>query len=407
MTLDPFDLNLRHIRSVVAIAKLGSIRAAATEVCVSQPALTQGVAKLEKQFGAKMFIRYHDGMKVTPLGAVVAARASAALANLAAVMPSTGRRKRERFSNPELLVTMKKLRAYLRFYESKALTGFVHDTTGSSTMLRAVRDLEQLTGISLLERRKSGPDFTPAGRLLARGIRLAVRELEAAITETRAEKGQNVEKIHIGAMPLCRAIILPKAIVNFGNLAPQVPLTIVEGGWRELVRPLEDGELDMVVGALRGEALSSDLIELPLFTDRLVVAARAGHPLANNPDCSLSDLARFPWIIGPSGSPLRKFWDAMFTETGRPAHLLECGSIMVIYGVLADSDHLTLVSPDQVAIGVKNGILTHIGPPRTHAVREIGVMMRRNWRPPPLQELFLDTLRKTVTELRGISPQGS
>ena len=66
MTLQPFDLNLRHLRAVAAIRRCGSVSRAAGEVALSQPAVTQGVAKLEAQLGLRLFERGPSGMVPTP-----------------------------------------------------------------------------------------------------------------------------------------------------------------------------------------------------------------------------------------------------------------------------------------------------------------------------------------------------
>ena len=62
MTLQPFDLNLRHLRAVAAIRRCGSVSRAAAEVALSQPAVTQGIAKLEAQLGLRLFERGPSGM---------------------------------------------------------------------------------------------------------------------------------------------------------------------------------------------------------------------------------------------------------------------------------------------------------------------------------------------------------
>ena len=59
----PFDLNLRHLRALGAIAECGNISGAAQIAGLSQPALTQGLAKLETQFGAALFDRRPQGME--------------------------------------------------------------------------------------------------------------------------------------------------------------------------------------------------------------------------------------------------------------------------------------------------------------------------------------------------------
>ena len=50
--MEPDRLNLRHLRAFCEAAALGSISRAAEEVHLSQPAVTQAIAKLEEIAGA-------------------------------------------------------------------------------------------------------------------------------------------------------------------------------------------------------------------------------------------------------------------------------------------------------------------------------------------------------------------
>ena len=77
--MDPLALNLRHLRAAVAIVASGSVSAAARAVHVSQPAVTQGIAKLEAQIGQQLFERRADGMSPTEAALILAPRADAAL----------------------------------------------------------------------------------------------------------------------------------------------------------------------------------------------------------------------------------------------------------------------------------------------------------------------------------------
>lgn len=84
MAVDPFDLNLRHLRALLAIQDHNSITVAADAVSLSQPALTQGLAKLERQFGYVLFERRSDGMVITPVGVIVLDRVRTAIDHLTA-----------------------------------------------------------------------------------------------------------------------------------------------------------------------------------------------------------------------------------------------------------------------------------------------------------------------------------
>ena len=74
-TLSPFDLNLRHLRGLLAVRDRGSISAAAEVLNLSQPALTQGIVKLEGLLEQMLFERRADGMVATAAGEVMVARA--------------------------------------------------------------------------------------------------------------------------------------------------------------------------------------------------------------------------------------------------------------------------------------------------------------------------------------------
>lgn len=384
MAVAPFDLNLRHLRAIQAIAARGSMSAAAQAVNLSQPALTQGIAKLERQLGVTLFERRTDGMPPTAAGRIFAERVTTAIGHLAAAAPRRGGRG---FARPELLMTATQLGAFLALADAGSFVGAANATALSQPALhRAVRDLEQLGAQPLVDRRGRGVVLTEAGRRLARGVRLAAAELAAAIAETAPDGGEG-GRITIGAMPLCRALLLPAALAKFVTTGSKATIDVVEGSWRELVEPLRDGAVDFLIGALRPDDVP-DLAQKPLFVDRLTVVGRLGHPLAKRTP-NLDALARYPWIVGPAGTPLRTHWEAIFAGRALPPVPIECGSVMTIRGVLRDSDFLTLLSPDQVALEISAGMLTTIGDPLPGTVRTIGVTTRSGWRPTLAQSRLL------------------
>jgi DNA-binding transcriptional LysR family regulator len=394
MATDPFDLNLRHLRALLAIREHGSITAAANVVSLSQPALTQGLGKLERQFGYTFFERRSGGMVPTPVGEIVIERAQAALDHLSQAAKGLS----GVFQYPERLMTMTQLRAFLALAEAGSFAAAANGTTLSLTGVhRAVGDLEQMIGGKLVERRGRAVWLNAAGKRLARGTRLAVAEIVAAIADIGMDSGS--ELISFGALPLARPYLVPTAMARMARSDPRAAFKVLEGSWRELVEPLRDGVIDMIIGALRPHEIA-DLYQLPLSEDRLVVAAGSQHPLAGVESPTIEELASHPWIVGPANSPLREQWEKLFGGRPSPVTPIECGSVMIIGRLLTEGDFLTLLSPDQVALQIRSGLLTQIGPPLEGSRRTVGITTRRSWRPTATQRRFLGLVSAAAKEER-------
>ncbi len=344
-----------------------------------------------------LFDRRPDGVAATQAGTLMAERAAVAFDHLTAATRGL-RRGGRGFVRPEQLMTASQLHAFLALADAGSFVGAATATGLSQPALhRAARDLEQICGIPLAERRGRGVVLTAAGRRLARGIRLAAREIGAGVAELAGE--QESGTIAIGAMPLSRALVLPAAIAAFVQGSPRAVVDVAEGSWRELVDPLRDGVIDLMIGALREET-PQGLDQRALFADRLVVIGRAGHPLAAQPHVTLDDLSRYGWIVGQADTPLRAQWDAPVRRTApaRCPDRMRIGDGDPRYPARQRPAHL--IVSDQVALEIQSGILTAIGQPLEHGVRTIGITTRTGWRPTAAQRRFVDLLETIASETR-------
>lgn len=382
------QLNLRHLAAVAEIAELGSIGAAASVVNLTQPAITQALARLEAQLGQPLFERRHDGMTATPAADLLVPRIRAAQALIASP-----------------LVTMARLRALLALADSGSYAG-ASAATGLSlpSIHRAVRDLALSMRRTLVQRRGKGIALTETGLQLARAFRLAMVELETGYSEVEALEGRETRRISIGAMPLSRARVLPAAVTRFLRRHPRVHLSIAEGSRAELVEPLRNGSIDLMVGALREPLLEADLVQQPLFEDLSAVIGRKNHPLAGKAPAP-AELAAFPWAVPPAGAPLRDSWERFFKQAGLepPAAPIESGSVMMIRQILIDSDFLTLLSPDQVAVELQAGWLQRLTDLPDGFGRQVGITTRASWRPTEVQREFIADLAAVSGEPRNAS----
>lgn len=390
---EAFSVNLRHLRALPAIAEKGSMNAAAEAIGISQPALAQGLAKLEAHYDAPLFVRAAGGMKPTEAGQQVIERARAVQARLALAMRSLPRGNRRGFERAENLLTATQIRALLCLADGGSFLGASRASgTSQPALHRAVRELEAICGVRLAARQGQRVVLTDHGRRLSRHLRVVGAELAAAAQDLAGDQGTG--HIRIGAMPLCRARLLPAAIARMAIEVPDFTFDVAEGSYTELIEPLRDGRIDMAIGALRAPC-PPDLRQHPLVADRLAVIARHGHPLARQADITLDALREFSWIVGREGSPLRGHWQNLFGDD-LPEAPIECGSVMTIRGILAETDMLTLLSPEQIALETRSQVLTTLDLTLPSATRTIGISVRDDWRPTRLQRLFLDRLEEVA-----------
>ncbi|MEV6263092.1 LysR family transcriptional regulator [Streptomyces sp. NPDC051784] len=64
-----------RLAALIAVAEAGSITRAAARLGYTAPALSQQLAKLEREAGAELLVRHHRGARLTPAGELLAGRA--------------------------------------------------------------------------------------------------------------------------------------------------------------------------------------------------------------------------------------------------------------------------------------------------------------------------------------------
>ena len=67
-----FDLlEFRHLKYIAAIAETGNLTRAAERLFLAQPSLSKQIKDLEDGIGIQIFVRHHDGVRITPAGQMI------------------------------------------------------------------------------------------------------------------------------------------------------------------------------------------------------------------------------------------------------------------------------------------------------------------------------------------------
>ncbi len=395
--------NLRHLRVFLEVANCKSISKAAPQVYLSQPAITQAIAKLEALLESTLFERHSDGMYPTPAGEVWYNRTKRC-------MEYVGRGIRDALKNTQArghanagqilpLLTTTQLRALVAVTEAQNFSIASRNLgVSQSSLHRAARELEQLLDITLFEKTSTGISTTKAAQALARAAKLGFAEIRQGYAEISALQFREVGKIVIGSMPLARTSILPEVINRFSATHPDIGINVVDAPYQDLLFHLRHGDLDLLIGALRFPAPADDIIQEELLSPPLAIVARKGHPLTQARNLELQTLAEYPWVVPRAGAPTRVFFDTLFVAKGipTPTRLVETSSQILIRELLRGSDRLTLISTHQIEHELRFGLLSVLPYALSHTRRPIGVTLRRNWQATPTQTEFLQMLREAA-----------
>lgn len=379
--------SLRHLRILLAALDTGRVTAAARVCHVSQPAASQALAGLEARAGVALFGKSPDGLTPTDAGAAYGARVRRALARLDAALAAVA---------PRLVLTASRaqLAALIAVCDRESYTLAAQSLgLAQPSVHRAVAQIEAEAGRPLMTRAGARVQPTPAARALADAARLAMAELDQAEDELAERAGREAGRIVVGAMPLSRSAVLPRALAAFRALRATLPVSIIDGPYDDLLAGLRRGELDLLIGAMREGLAAPDVVQTPLFPDDLILVVRPGHPaLAAPPDDPVA-LARYPWVVPRAGTPAFRQFARFWARLGpNPPPAIECLSVILLRELLARTDHVGCVSRLQAAAEIALGALVPLQVAVPDSGRMIGLTTRADWVPTPAQRQFLDIL---------------
>ncbi|MFV0515516.1 MAG: LysR family transcriptional regulator [Jhaorihella sp.] len=408
-------LNIRHLLALHEVIATRRIALAAGRVHLSQPAVTQAIARLERDLGARLFERRATGMFPTQAGEMFGRRVARMLdflktgeAQALRKSPRPGRARRAGFHR---LVSAVQLRCLIAVADAGSFSQAARRLGVSQPAVqRAARDLESLTGLELFEPVRRGIALSPAAEALARNARLAAAEIRQGRYEIGAHLGRDSTRISIGTLPLSRTALLPGAIDAMLRASPgRVQVHCVDGPYERLLRELRHGELDFILGALREPSPADDVEQEKLFSDALSVVASVDHPLAGREGLTLQDTLDYPWIAPPKSTPSGSF---LFERLGIPGLAdtpvrIVSSSLVMARGLMLRGDYITIMSRRQYAVEESLGLLAALPIALEHSERPIGLTFRRDWMATPSQARLLGLIRARAAAPGDLPPRAT
>jgi DNA-binding transcriptional LysR family regulator len=385
-------ISFKQLKLFESIGRLNSVRRASDDCNLSQPAVTQSLAKLEQIIGLQLVKRHASGSYLNPAGQLFHARVTRFSAQFEDALRCFGVDGEPKAFAARLLRSQ--VRALIAIVEAGSFQAAA-DQLGLSTatLQRGVRDLELNLRKTLFYRTASGLIALPGAIELGRRMKLCLQEIEWGVRELREGESSGPARIVIGAMPLGGNYLLASVLDRFLAIEPRVEVVIRNESAMEMIRSLRTGDVDFVVGLIPAES-QPDIESLPMARTPFSVVAREGHPLVRAGRVTRADLAACDWLVGGPGSRRRAAFDRIFANSPGPRAQIATSAVPVIRQMLLSSDRLTLMTSYEMRFEGRGLAVVPFGPLDERPM--IGVTMRADWMPTRHHSVMIDLLQSST-----------
>lgn len=265
---------------------------------------------------------------------------------------------------------------------------------------KTLGEVETLLGTPLFERRPRGVVLNLFGETVLPHIEALFAELGRIGDDLVSVRDGLSGNVAVGGTMTVLPHLLPAILMQQAASAPGSVIKVVEGTIDQMIRALGRGEVDLVLGRVLGSAERHEFTQEILFDDPFVPVVGARHPLARVP-AEDRDLSAYRWILPPEGSSAREPLELYMLRHGirTPDQRIETVSYPVTMSLLGLSEMIAVLPRHLGLIGVRQGILTIVGPPIGEGRLPIGLTYRSDRPLHPLARALAQAFRDAVSAL--------
>lgn len=175
---------------------------------------------------------------------------------------------------------------------------------------QAIRDIENYYGIKLFERLSKKLYITENGEKLlkyARHIVGASRDMEIDMKN----KGNDL-CLRIGGTVTVGTCILCPMVNVFERENPNISTRVTVDNTTVIENMILNSTLDIAI--IEGETLSTDIIKIPIYQDKLVLVCNSHHPIAAMKEIDIGELKGQDFITREQGSRDRNIFEQFLKE---------------------------------------------------------------------------------------------
>lgn len=242
---------------------------------------------------------------------------------------------------------------------------------------KMIQELESALRQRLFERVGRGQRLTPAGTSVLRyfsGMRGSFQAMSRELAELQMG---SAGRVSIGSIMAPSPKLLTHGIIALKKAFPLLSVDVTLDTSDRLLELLREGSLDLAIGRIR-DTHRADYSFEPLENEALAVVAGVHHPLGRLKKVQFSELLAYPWILQPSGSPMREVLEQEFRllQALPPQGLIETSSVVTTTCLMAETDMISVV-PQSIADNyAQHGLLKILPCVIKHKMEAFGTITR-------------------------------
>ncbi len=279
----------------------------------------------------------------------------------------------------------------------------MHITQPAAT--KVLMDIEAMLESRLFDRLPRGMRPNELGLFTLRYAHAALDTHRKFVDEFSTLKQGGHGHLSIGAISGSAAHLLIAAVAELQRLRPLLVVKVLEQSSDQLIVWLAERKIDVMIGRFTDESQRDQFQYERLAGEGLQVTAGVHHPLRGVQAPGLLELSRWPWILYPPSTALRKVSDDIFSSTGLSltSGVVETPSFLFAIELMQSTHMLSLQPAALVDKYVRRGLLTRIAAELPDRMPDYGLITLQGEPPSTAVEAFMDVIRNLADQTIAIA----
>lgn len=265
---------------------------------------------------------------------------------------------------------------------------------------KTIQELEAFLGNALFDRSRRKLFLTAFGETFFRYASTSIAALRQGIDAARS--GGEATTVKVGALPTVSARILPTAVHAFTADAPGVNTRIITGPNNYLLSLLRTGDVDLVIGRMAEPEMMIGLAFEHLYSERVVMVVRPGHPLLGVTDFNLGLIEPYQVLMPTPDAVIRHHVDRMLLAHGISNIRDEVETVSNAFGrsYVRQTDAVWIISEGVVAKDVEENQLALLPVDTRETTGPVGFTTRADTIPTLAATALMEAVRAVAAGFR-------